>query len=236
MARRFLFVFIFIFWGFCSSAQVEGYKTNYTASEFDDAISKAPGVPVVDVRTPEEFTQGHLPNAVNYDWYGKNFEKQVATLDKKQPVFIYCLSGGRSAEASAKLRAEGFEKVYELSGGIMKWRSAGLPEQTDAGAGKDAGMTRNQFNELLNTEKTVLVDFYADWCAPCKKMKPYLEEISKDMADKVIVVRINADENKSLCKEMKIEEIPVLQIYRKGNLTWNHTGFIEKAKVVRQLK
>ena len=66
-------------------------------------------------------------------------------------------------------------------------------------------------------------------------MKPYLDEISKDMADKVVLIRINADDNQALCKELKIDALPVLQIYKNKNLTWINEGFIEKAEVVKKL-
>jgi thioredoxin len=89
---------------------------------------------------------------------------------------------------------------------------------------------------LLETNKLVLIDFYADWCAPCKKMKPYIDEISKEMADKVVVISINTDENQALCKELNIDAIPVLQIYKAKSLVWSNTGFIEKEAVVKQLQ
>lgn len=66
-------------------------------------------------------------------------------------------------------------------------------------------------------------------------MKPYLDEISKDMADKVVLIRINADDNQALCKELKIDALPVLQFYKNKNLTWINEGFIEKAEVVKKL-
>jgi hypothetical protein len=65
-------------------------------------------------------------------------------------------------------------------------------------------------------------------------MKPYLDEISKDMADKVVLIRINADDNLALCKDLKIDDLPVLQIYKNKNLTWINEGFIEKAEVVKK--
>ena len=116
----------------------------------------------------------------------------------------------------------------------MKWRGANLPEANDNKT-VSKGMTMQQYNDLLNSGKFVLIDFYADWCAPCKKMKPYLEEISKDMASTVEVIRINADDNQSLCKELKIDALPVLQLYQDKKMIWNHTGFIEKSGVVKQL-
>lgn len=220
----------------CSNGQSQNSEmnTNLSAGEFAEKISRMPDAPLIDVRTPGEFIKGHLDNAVNIDWNGNTFDNHVALLDKNQPVMIYCLSGNRSASAAGKLRAKGFTKVYELRGGIMKWNAAGLP--VTGSKNKNTGMSVPDFERLLETEKLVLVDFYADWCLPCKKMKPYLEEISKEMADQVEVVRINVDENSGLYKELKIDAIPVLQIYKNKKLTWSNQGFITKERVVAQLQ
>jgi thioredoxin-like negative regulator of GroEL len=82
----------------------------------------------------------------------------------------------------------------------------------------------------------VLIDFYADWCAPCKKMKPYLDEIAKDMVGTVILITINADENRQLCKDLKIDALPVLQIYKNKCIVWTNTGYISKEEVIKRLK
>lgn len=219
----------------CTSGQAQNNKTNLQAAEFAEKIKELPAAPIIDVRTPGEFSKGHLKSAKNIDWNGNDFEKQISTFDKSKPVFVYCLSGGRSAAAASLMRKQGFKEVYELDGGMMKWRGANLPETTES-TSISSGMSKQQFDELLNNDKLVLIDFYAEWCAPCKKMKPYLEEISKEMADKVIVVRINTDDNQALCKELKIDALPVLQLYKNKQLTWNNQGFIEKADVVKQLK
>lgn len=67
-------------------------------------------------------------------------------------------------------------------------------------------------------------------------MKPYLEEIAIEYAATVKVIRINADDNQQLCKDLKIDALPVLHLYKNQQLTWNHTGFIEKEEVVKQLQ
>jgi len=219
----------------CTNGQTQNTKTNLSATEFAAKIKELPTATIIDVRTPDEFSKGHLSNANNYDWNGNEFEKQIAPLDKSKPVFVYCLSGGRSSSAANKMRSDGFTQVYEMDGGIMKWRGANLPETTDNTVTSN-GMTKQQFDALLNSDKLVLIDFYADWCAPCKKMKPYLDEISKDMADKVVVIRINADDNQALCKELKIDALPVLQLFKNKSITWTNTGFIDKAEVVKQLQ
>lgn len=226
---------IAILFNSCTNGQTQSTKTNLSATEFADKIKELPTATIIDVRTPAEFSKGHLANANNYDWNGNEFDKQIAPLDKSKPVFVYCLSGGRSSSAANKMRLDSFKTVYELDGGIMKWRGANLPETTDNTVTSN-GMTKQQFDALLNSDKLVLIDFYADWCAPCKKMKPYLDEISKDMADKVVVIRINADDNQTLCKELQINALPVLQLYKNKTLTWTNTGFIEKSEVVKQLQ
>lgn len=209
--------------------------TSLSATQFADKIKALPSAPVVDVRTPEEFAKGHLQNAKNIDWNGDDFKNQISKLDPSKPVFVYCLSGGRSGEAASQMRADGFKEVYELNGGIMKWRGANLPETPNATT-TSTGMSKEQFDALTHSDKLVLIDFYADWCGPCKKMKPYLEEISKDLADKVVVIRINADDNQQLCKALNIDALPVLQLYKNSTLTWTNTGFIDKEGVLKQLQ
>ena len=219
----------------CSNGQTQTTNTNLSATEFSVKIKEMPTAPVLDVRTPEEFSKGHLQNALNYNWNGSDFQKQISTLDKSKPVFVYCLSGGRSSSAANQMRSDGFKEVYELKGGIMKWRAANLPETT-ANTTASTGMSKQQFDALLTSDKLVLIDFYADWCAPCKKMKPYLDEISKNMSEKVVVIRINADDNQQLCKDLKIDALPVLQLYKNKFLIWTNTGFIDKAEVVKHLQ
>ncbi len=221
----------------CSNGQSQTGATSLTAADFAEKLAATPNAIVLDVRTPGEFEGGHLQNALNIDWNSRNFTQEVSKLNKSNPLFVYCLSGGRSQSAAAQLRSDGFKQVYEMQGGMMKWRAGGLPETTDqAVQAVSQGMSLEQFKAIVTSDKIVLVDFYAPWCAPCKKMKPYLDEITRDMADKVVVVRIDVDANQALVEALKIDEIPVVHVYKKGVLTRNHTGFVEKAIVVEQLK
>lgn len=77
-------------------------------------------VQLVDVRTAEEFAEGHIPGAVNMDVNGVEFDAQIATLDTERPVALYCRSGRRSKVAAEKVAKAGFE-VVELDGGILSW-------------------------------------------------------------------------------------------------------------------
>jgi rhodanese-related sulfurtransferase len=97
------------------------------AIDFQKKMASVPNAQVVDVRTADEFGQGHIKNARNMDWWGGAFDKQAATLDKKRPVFVYCLSGARSSSAARKLRSLGFSEVYDLKGGLYQWNASKLP-------------------------------------------------------------------------------------------------------------
>jgi len=231
MLRR-LASFFLVFLLACTSGRAQQPGSSLPAADFANRVKHLPGAPVVDVRTPGEFANGHLAAALNYDWNGGNFDNQVVALDKSKPVFVYCMSGKRSAAAAARMRTLGFREVYDMQGGMIAWRAAGLPETGNT----SAGMTRGEFDKILAAHSTVLVDFYADWCVPCQKMKPYLEEIQKEQMGKVEVLRINADENPSLCRALKIDALPVLQVYIKGQMSWNHSGYIGKTDVLQQLK
>ena len=215
----------------CSNAQTGNVLQ---VDSFAKQIERMPDAMLIDVRTPEEFDKGHLANALNISWNAKDFDSRIALFDKKQPVMVYCLSGGRSGSAARKLRKEGFETVYDMEGGMLKWRAANLPEIRSAGIAPPA-MTREQFDGLLSKHEMVLIDFYADWCIPCGKMKPYLDEIEKTHKDKVTIVRINADESRELCKQLNITSLPTLLLYKHKQLAWTHTGFIGKNEVVKIL-
>lgn len=206
-----------------------------SATDFSEKIKATPNAAIIDVRTPEEFLNGHIQNAQNIDWNGDAFDQQTEAIDKSTPLMVYCMSGGRSASAADALRKKGFKEVYELDGGIMKWHSANLPETTSEAVVK-AGMSMEQFQQLTTSDKPVLVDFYADWCAPCNKMKPFLEEIAKEMGDKVTIIRINVEENPEVADALKVDALPTLQVYKNKTLAWAHTGFLEKEKIAEQLQ
>jgi rhodanese-related sulfurtransferase len=114
----------------CSNAQSGQATTDLKATIFAEKIRSLPGATIIDVRTPGEYSAGHLQNALNYNWNGDDFDKQIASLDKTKPVFVYCHSGRRSNAAAKKMRANGFAEVYELKGGIVKWEANDLPVVT----------------------------------------------------------------------------------------------------------
>jgi thioredoxin len=114
----------------------------------------------------------------------------------------------------------------------MKWDAAGLSKPSD----KIIGISNSDYAKLLNSDKKVLIDFYADWCAPCKKMTPYLLKMQKELGDKVTIIRLNADENKTLISELKIDALPTLLLYENKALKWKHSGFISEEDLKKQLQ
>ncbi|WP_144282083.1 thioredoxin domain-containing protein [Chryseobacterium echinoideorum] len=232
MYKNIIVAFFLIILTACGKAQNNKHESSLSVSEFSEKLNKTKDVQLVDVRTSGEFRNGHLKNAMNIDWNAGDFSEKAKALDKDKPVFVYCMSGPRSTAAAAKLQEMGFENVYEMQGGMMKWRNAGLPEIK---ASTSAGMSLIQYNELLKNETPVLVDFYAEWCAPCKKMEPYLNKMAAEMPDKVKVVRINADENTKLCKELNVSALPVLKLYKNNDLVWDNLGFASEEEVKKQI-
>ncbi|UOU97218.1 thioredoxin domain-containing protein [Chryseobacterium daecheongense] len=231
MYKNLIVIFSLIIQTGCGKAQ-SNKSENLPATEFSQKINQTKDAQLVDVRTPGEFRNGHLKNAMNIDWNADDFSEKAKALDTDKPIFVYCMSGPRSTAAAAKLREMGFKNVYEMQGGMMKWRNANLPEIK---ASTSAGMSLVQYNEMLKSNTPVLVDFYAEWCAPCKKMEPYLKKMATEMPGKIKIVRINADENIELCKELNVSALPVLKLYKNNKVVWDNLGFVTEDEVKRQI-
>ena len=215
----------------CNGQNSKEIKT-IDSKAFAEKMAATPNPQILDVRTPEEFTSDHIDNAKNINWLGTTFVSDVEKLDKSQPVFVYCKSGGRSQKAAEKLNELGFKTIYQLDGGILKWDAAGYSKPSD----KIIGLSAAEYNKLLNSDKKVLINFYAEWCAPCKKMAPYVLQMQKDLADKVVIIRLDADKNKTLISEMKISELPTLLLYENATVKWKNSGFISENDLKKQLQ
>lgn len=89
-----------------------------TPAEFKE---KSVNQTIIDIRTPEEYANGHIDGAININLFDKTFYNQISKLDKSKPIYMYCRSGSRSRSASKKIANLGFENVYDLQGGIIYW-------------------------------------------------------------------------------------------------------------------
>ncbi|MBC8767634.1 rhodanese-like domain-containing protein [Arenibacter sp. BSSL-BM3] len=111
MRAIFLFLVVIVLQTGCSQENVSKMPiTEFNQELLDNAI-------LVDVRTPEEFGEGHLENAKNINWYDQNFAENFSTVDKDKTIYVYCKMGGRSAKAQEKLKSLGFNHVVNLEGG-----------------------------------------------------------------------------------------------------------------------
>lgn len=111
----------------CSSgsdtATIELVSPTEAAQVIDDDPA---GLVVLDIRTPEEFNEARLADAVNVDFYAADFADQLDGLDKDDPYVMYCRSGNRSSDAVKTMKDLGFVEVYEIDGGIVNWYDSGF--------------------------------------------------------------------------------------------------------------
>lgn len=229
------YIYIFFIVNLFSCNENKSNSNLISANDFNKMIRNDKSAIIIDVRTPEEFNKGHLRNSLNVNWFDENFDENLKIFNKNLPVFVYCLSGGRSSKANEKIQSLGFKNVYELDGGILEWRKNKLPEAL-LNNNYENSLTVDDFNVFIETEKIVLVDYYANWCAPCKIMEPYLDEILNEYSENLNLVRINYDDNLPLVRSLEVYGLPVLQIYKDKNLLWSHVGFIEKSSVEKEIK
>lgn len=93
------------------------------------------------------------------------------------------------------------------------------------------------FKELISASTPTLIDFYADWCGPCKAMAPVLEELKSRLGEKARIVKINTERNQELASQLQIRSIPTLLLYKNGTLLWRHSGTAsadDLAKIISQ--
>jgi len=98
-----------------------------------ELVEQRAGLLVLDIRTPEEFQEGHIAGAKHVDYYGDGFEQKLQELEKDRPVLVHCASGGRSAQTRDLMRSLGFKKVYHFGGGMNAWKDAGYPIERPEG-------------------------------------------------------------------------------------------------------
>lgn len=97
-------------------------------------------------------------------------------------------------------------------------------------------MNMDTYKEIINGEKPVLIDFFATWCGPCKMMSPVVEELGKELAGEVRVLKIDVDKNESLAGEYNIQSVPTFMLFKKGNVVWRQSGVMEKSVLLEQIR
>ena len=92
------------------------------------------------------------------------------------------------------------------------------------------------FNEMIQSEKPVLVDFFAEWCGPCKMMSPILKEVKDSLGDDVTIIKVDVDKNPQAAAAYQIQGVPTLIVFKKGEAVWRQSGVVPKAGLVQILQ
>ena len=90
-----------------------------------------------------------------------------------------------------------------------------------------------KFNEIIETNDLVLVDFYADWCGPCKMMSPILQEVKATLQEAVEIIKINVDQHQDLASHFMVRGVPTMMLFKKGKMLWRQSGVLSSADLVK---
>lgn len=229
MKRVLIFIYLF---SFITLGQIHAQDGLATA-EFEKRINtRQPQL--LDVRTAAEYQSGHIKNSLQADWLNKEqFTDRIKYLDKNKPLLVYCASGVRSGAAAKWLLENGFTDVQNLKGGMVSWKLEGKPvEAVDA----KAQLTVEQYKELSKSGDIVLVDFGAEWCPPCKKMEPVLQQLQKELNGKFKLVKVDGGIDINVMKSQKVETLPVFIIFKNGKEIWRKQGVVELSELKANIK
>ncbi|MGJ8593785.1 MAG: thioredoxin [Aquaticitalea sp.] len=94
----------------------------------------------------------------------------------------------------------------------------------------------SKFSELINQDKPVLVDFFADWCGPCKTLSPILKEAKDELGDSISIIKINVDKNQELSGKYQVKGVPTLILFKSGKQLWRQSGVLQKNEIVSLMK
>ena len=90
----------------------------------------------------------------------------------------------------------------------------------------------SNFSEIINQDKPDLVDFFAEWCGPCKMMSPILKEVKDELGEKIAIIKIDVDKNQSLASQYQVRGVPTFVLYKAGNQVWRQSGMIQKRELI----
>lgn len=95
---------------------------------------------------------------------------------------------------------------------------------------------KSNFNEIINADKPVLVDFFADWCGPCKTLAPILKDAKSELGDEVKIVKIDVDKNQPLANKYQVRGVPTLILFKNGKQLWRQSGVLQKSELVQLVR
>jgi thioredoxin 1 len=95
---------------------------------------------------------------------------------------------------------------------------------------------KSSFNDIIKSETPVLVDFFADWCGPCKMLAPILIEVKEDLGEGVKIIKIDVDKNQPLAAKYQVRGVPTMLLFKKGKQVWRQSGVLEKSDLIKIIK
>ena len=97
-------------------------------------------------------------------------------------------------------------------------------------------MIMSKFQEIINSQKPVLVDFFATWCGPCKMMSPILEKVKAELGDSVSIIKIDVDKNSNVAASYQVRGVPTLIIFKEGQIMWRQSGVVSDSDLIGLLR
>lgn len=91
---------------------------------------------------------------------------------------------------------------------------------------------KGSFNQIINGEKPVLIDFHAEWCGPCKAQSPIIKEVASATKDKIRIIKIDIDKNQSIAQRYEVRGVPTLAIFKDGKIIWRQSGLMSKQQII----
>ncbi|WP_299101596.1 thioredoxin [uncultured Winogradskyella sp.] len=91
----------------------------------------------------------------------------------------------------------------------------------------------SKFSEIINKDQPVLVDFFADWCGPCKMLSPILKQVKDELGNDVAIIKIDVDKNQSLATKYQVRGVPTMLLFKNGKQVWRQSGVLQKDEIIK---
>lgn len=216
------------------SCTSNGQKNKVASPEEFEKSIKAEKIQILDVRTADEYKSGHIKNSLQANWLNRSeFDDRTSHLDKSKPIYIYCLSGGRSGAAAEVLTSKGYT-VTNLEGGINAWKREN--RQLEGVDPNTPQTSMASYEGQVKSTSIVLVDFGAEWCPPCKKMEPVLNEFMKESSSKLTLIKMDGGIETALMKSLNVEALPTFILYKNGVEVKRKQGLVSKEEFSSWIK
>ena len=193
-----------------------------------DKILNDKDIIVLDVRTSEEINAGYIPNSTFIDYYDKDFENKINLIDRSRKIYTLCKSGGRSVKAAEILSKNGFQNVYNLEGGFMRWKANKMPYNINLVNNYSLNsdlISEISLDSLIENNTSILIYISTKWCSPCKKMEPIIDKFA-DNNGSLKVIKIDLDANTYAQERFDVKSLPALVLYENNSVVWHKNGII----------